>query len=49
MGIILAVILFSFIVVFHELGHFLMARLNGIEVEEFALGNAEGYISSDKE
>lgn len=38
MGIILAVILFSFIVVFHELGHFLMARLNGIEVEEFALG-----------
>ncbi len=38
MGIILAVILFGFIVIFHELGHFLMARLNGIEVEEFALG-----------
>lgn len=38
MGIILAIILFGFIVIFHELGHFLMARLNGIEVEEFALG-----------
>ena len=34
MGIIIAIVLFSFIVIFHELGHFLMARLNGIEVEE---------------
>lgn len=38
MGIIIAIVLFSFIVIFHELGHFLMARLNRIEVEEFALG-----------
>lgn len=38
MGIILAILLFSVIVLFHELGHFLAARLNGIEVDEFALG-----------
>lgn len=38
MGIIIAILIFSFIVLFHELGHFLAAKLNGIEVEEFALG-----------
>lgn len=38
MGIIIAILIFSFIVLFHELGHFLLAKLNGIEVEEFALG-----------
>ena len=38
MGIIIAIIVFSFIVIFHELGHFTLAKLNGIEVEEFCLG-----------
>lgn len=38
MGIIIAILIFSFIVLFHELGHFSLAKLNGIEVEEFALG-----------
>lgn len=38
MGIILAIIIFSFIVFFHELGHFLLAKKNGIDVDEFALG-----------
>lgn len=38
MGIIIAILLFSFIVIFHEMGHFLIAKANGIEVEEFALG-----------
>lgn len=38
MGIILAVLLFSLIVIIHELGHFLMAKANGIVVFEFALG-----------
>ena len=38
MGIIIAIVLFSVIVLFHELGHFVAARLNGIEVDEFALG-----------
>lgn len=38
MGIIIAILLFSFIVIFHELGHFLMAKKNGIRVNEFSLG-----------
>lgn len=38
MGIIIAILLFGIIVLFHELGHFLAARLNGIDVSEFALG-----------
>lgn len=38
MGIILALLLFSFIVFFHELGHFLIAKKNGIYVEEFCIG-----------
>lgn len=38
MGIILALLLFSFIVFFHELGHFLVAKCNGVDVEEFAIG-----------
>ncbi|MGM0364972.1 MAG: M50 family metallopeptidase [Actinomycetota bacterium] len=35
---ILAILGFSFIVLVHEFGHFLMAKLNGIHVEEFFIG-----------
>ena len=45
MGIIVAILLFSFIVLFHELGHFLLAKKNGIDVEEFALGMGPKIIS----
>lgn len=38
MGIVLAILLFGFIVFFHELGHFLLAKKNKIDVEEFAVG-----------
>ena len=38
MGIILAILIFSFIVFFHELGHFLLAKKNGVDVDEFAIG-----------
>ncbi len=38
MGIILAILIFSFIVFFHELGHFALAKKNGIDVDEFAIG-----------
>lgn len=37
-SIIVAIILFSIIVLFHELGHFLLAKANGIKVNEFCLG-----------
>lgn len=38
MGIIVALIVFSIIILFHEFGHFLLAKKNGIGVTEFALG-----------
>lgn len=38
MGILIAVLIFGFIVFFHELGHFILARKNGIDVEEFWIG-----------
>ena len=38
MGIVLAIFIFGFIVFFHELGHFLLARKNGITVHEFWIG-----------
>ena len=38
MGIVIAILLFGFIVFFHELGHYLLARKNGIRVDEFWLG-----------
>lgn len=33
-----AVLAFSVLVIVHELGHFLLAKLNGVKVEEFSLG-----------
>ncbi len=37
-GIILALLVFSIIVFFHELGHFSMAKRFGVKVEEFGIG-----------
>lgn len=45
MGIILAIIIFSFIVFFHELGHFSLAKRNGIDVEEFSIGMGPTLLS----
>lgn len=38
MRIIIAILIFSFIVIFHELGHFLFARFCDVKVNEFQLG-----------
>lgn len=38
MKIIIALLVFSIIILFHELGHFLLAKANGIRVNEFCLG-----------
>ena len=38
MKIVLAVIIFSAIVLFHELGHFLFAKKCNVKVNEFCLG-----------
>lgn len=36
--IIAALIAFGFLVFFHELGHFTLAKLNGVKIDEFAIG-----------
>ena len=35
---IIAFLIFSLLILFHEFGHFLVAKLNGVEVEEFSMG-----------
>lgn len=47
MGIIFAIIIFSFIVFFHELGHFSLAKKNGIDVEEFSIGMGPTLLSKE--
>ena len=48
LNILIAIIIFSVIVVFHELGHFLLAKKNGIEVTEFSLGMGPRLLSTVK-
>lgn len=38
MKFVIAIVIFSIIILFHELGHFLLAKKNGIRVNEFSLG-----------
>ena len=38
MYIVLAILAFSILIIAHELGHFTLAKLNGVMVEEFSLG-----------
>jgi len=45
MGVILAILIFSFIIFFHELGHFLLAKKNGIRVDEFSIGMGPRLLS----
>ncbi len=50
-NILIAVILFSVIVLFHELGHFLLAKANKVGVIEFSLGMGPriiSYVKSDE-
>lgn len=47
MSIILALIIFSVIVIVHELGHFLLAKYNGITVTEFSVGMGPRILSHE--
>ncbi|WP_443770765.1 RIP metalloprotease RseP [Anaerostipes sp.] len=38
MNIIIAILIFGIIIIVHELGHFLIAKKNGIQVDEFCVG-----------
>jgi len=46
--ILIALLVFSVIVLFHELGHFLLAKRNGIAVTEFSLGMGPRLLSTEK-
>lgn len=48
MGIVLAVLVFGSIVFIHELGHFLLAKVNGIRVDEFSIGMGPRLFSKVK-
>lgn len=48
MNIVIAIILFSLIILFHELGHFLLAKLNGVQVNEFCLGFGPSIVGFQK-
>lgn len=47
MGIVIAILMFSGIIIFHELGHFLLAKKNGIRVDEFSLGLGPTLIGKE--
>ena len=46
--ILITIIIFSAIILIHELGHFLLAKLNGISVTEFSLGMGPRLFSVQK-
>ena len=48
MGIVLAILVFSLIVFVHELGHFLLAKMNKIRVDEFSIGMGPRLLSTVK-
>lgn len=48
MNIIIAILIFSVIIIIHELGHFLLAKKNGIGVTEFSLGMGPRLFSFQK-
>lgn len=49
-GVVVGLLVLSLLVVAHEFGHFLMARRNGVEVEEFGIGfppKAVAFVRKD--
>lgn len=48
MRIVLAVVLFLLLIVFHEFGHFIVAKKSGIKVNEFAVGMGPLIYSKEK-
>lgn len=48
MTIIIAILVFGMIILIHELGHFLLAKKNGITVTEFAIGMGPKLASFER-
>ncbi len=47
MSLLIAVLIFSLVIIVHELGHFLFAKLSGITVVEFSLGMGPRLLSRE--
>ena len=45
MNILIGFLIFSIVIIFHEFGHFLFAKLSGIKVLEFSLGMGPRLLS----
>ncbi|WP_394959031.1 RIP metalloprotease RseP [uncultured Helicobacter sp.] len=45
MGLLIALVILAFFIVFHELGHFIVARACGVQVEVFSLGFGKKILS----
>lgn len=45
MNIIIAILIFSVLIIIHELGHFMLAKSNGIYVTEFSIGMGPRILS----
>lgn len=48
MTIIITILMFGLIILIHELGHFTLAKMNGIGVKEFSIGMGPRLISTVK-
>ena len=48
MKIIIALLIFEVIIIIHELGHFVVAKLCGVKVNEFAIGMGPAIIKKKK-
>lgn len=48
MSIIISVLVFSVIIIVHEFGHFIIAKLSGIKVNEFSIGMGPKLVSVTK-
>ena len=48
MSIIIAVLILGIVIIVHEFGHFLLAKTNGIVVEEFSVGMGPRILSTQR-
>lgn len=48
MNIVVAILIVGFIIFIHELGHFLLAKANGVTVTEFSIGMGPRFASFEK-
>lgn len=48
LSIVIAVLILGIVIIIHEFGHFLLAKLNGVVVEEFSVGMGPRILSTER-